>query len=445
MPIKDLLKDVGAPPKEDPIYEEILKCVGCGLCLPHCPTYREVGTEMASPRGRISLIKEHLHGKLRITDRFAEHLYLCLECLACETACPSGVKFHRIMEPAREAIEKNLQRPPLERMLRDIVFKSIFPYPKRLQVLFQLLRIYQISGAQWLVRKTGLLGYISEPLKEMEQMLPRIPPRSLRQALKEVTPALGGGKRYRVGFLSGCVMNAALTPINLATVRVLARNGCEVITPRFQKCCGALHLHNGEGETARQMARYNIDIFEKAHLEVILVNSAGCGSALKEYGELLKEDPQYAQRAHAFSQKVRDISEFLVSIDFVKPDPGKPEARPLRVAYDDPCHLLHAQGIKWEPRELLRAIPGLALIELRESDWCCGSAGIYNITQPELSMRLLDRKMSHVAATGADILATANPGCILQLSLGAKRAGLKLEVVHVIELLDRAYRGWGMT
>lgn len=441
MPIEDLLKNIGIAPQKDPIHEEILKCIGCGLCLPYCPTYREIGTEMASPRGRISLIKGYLEGELKITERLAEHLYLCLECLACETACPSGVKFHRIMEPGREAVEKNLERPFLERLVRDIVFKSIFPYPKRLQLTFRLLKLYQASGAQWFIRKTGLLRKISEPLEQMEQMLPALPPKSLRGALKEVTPAFGGKTRYRVGFLSGCIMNLIFTPINLATVRVLARNGCEVITPRFQKCCGALHMHNGEGETARQMARYNIDIFEKSNLDAIIVNSAGCGSALKEYRELLKDDPEYAQRAQAFSQKVKDISEFLIEIDFIKPDKNKSSRHPLqkRVAYDDPCHLLHGQGIKWEPREILRAIPGIELIEIKESDWCCGSAGIYNITHHELSTRLLDRKMAHIATASVGLIATANPGCILQLKSGVKRAGLKLDVVHIIELLDQAY------
>jgi glycolate oxidase iron-sulfur subunit len=435
MPIEDLLKNVEVGLQEDSIHEEIIKCVGCGLCLPYCPTYREVGTEMASPRGRIALVKEYFDGKLKITPRFAEHLYLCLECLACETACPSGVKFHRIMEPAREAIEKNLERPFWDRMVRDMVFKHIFPYPKRLQLLAGFLRLYQVSGLQWLVRKTGLLRSISESLEEAEQMLPPIQPKALREALKEVTPPLGGRKQYRLGFLSGCVMNLVFTPINLATVRVLARNGCEVITPRFQKCCGALHLHNGETDIARQMARYNIDIFEKLQLDALLVNSAGCGSALKEYGELLKDDSRYAQKASAFSQKVKDISEFLVEIDFIKPQ----GAIYRKVTYDDPCHLIHGQGIKSQPREILKSIPGLEVIELKESDWCCGSAGIYNITHPELSMRLLDRKMAHVKATGADLLATANPGCILQLRWGAKRAGLKVDVVHIVELLDQAY------
>jgi glycolate oxidase iron-sulfur subunit len=429
MPIEDLLKHIGTDFREDSVHEEIIKCVGCGLCLPYCPTYREVGTEMASPRGRIALAKEYFDGKLKITPRFAEHLYLCLECLACETACPSGVKFHRIMEPAREAIEKNLERPFRDRMVREIVFKHVFP------LLAEFLRLYQVSGLQWLVRKTRLLRLISKSLEEMEQMLPPVQPKALRDALKEVTPPLAGKKQYRVGFLSGCVMNLVFTSINLATVRVLARNGCEVVTPRFQKCCGALHLHNGEIHTARQMARYNIDIFEKLQLDAILVNSAGCGSALKEYGELLKDDPSYAPKALAFSQKVRDISEFLVEIDFIKPQ----GAIYRKVTYDDPCHLIHGQCIKSQPREILRSIPGLEVVELKESDWCCGSAGIYNITHPELSMRLLDRKIAHVKATGVDLLATANPGCILQLRWGAKRSGLKLDVVHVIELLDQAY------
>jgi glycolate oxidase iron-sulfur subunit len=435
MPIEDLLKMVGPVSEEDPIHKEIIKCVGCGLCLPHCPTYREVGTEMASPRGRITLAKEYFDGKLKITERFAEHLYLCLECLACETACPSGVKFHRIMEPARNDIEKSLERPFPEKLIRDIVFKEIFPYPKRLQLLFGLLRLYQVSGIQWLVRKTGLLSWISESLEKIEQMLPSVSSKNLRQSLKEVTPPLGGSKRYRVGFLSGCVMNLCFASINLSTVRVLARNGCEVVTPRFQKCCGALHMHNGVEETARQMARYNIDVFEKSQLEAIIVNSAGCGSALKEYGELLKDDPKYAEKAHAFSEKVRDVSEFLVQIDFAKPRIGLQK----KVAYDDPCHLLHGQGVKFQPREILRAIPGLNLIEFRESDWCCGSAGIYNITHNDLSMRLLDRKMAHIKITGADLIATANPGCILQLQTGVKRAGLDMDVVHVVELLDQAY------
>jgi len=417
---------------DPPSYDRILGCIHCGLCLPKCPTYSVLGVEADSPRGRVYLIKSVADGVLPINEKFVEHMYMCLDCRACETACPSGVHFGEIMEAARGQIERNWKRSFLERFLRDAVFKGLFPYPKRLKLFAALLRFYQQSGLQSWVRRSGLLRVLPGNLEQMEQMLPPLP--APGKDLEEVTPAKGE-KRYRVGFISGCVMNFMFPSINRATVKVLTENGCEVVTPRYQTCCGALNLHSGVREVAKQMARKNIDVFERAQVDYILINAAGCGSTLKEYGILLERDPTYAEKAKAFSRKMRDISEFLVEISFKKPTR---EIR-KRVAYDDPCHLIHGQKISQPPRMLLQSIPGLELVEIKESDWCCGSAGIYNITHPEMSMKLLERKMANILATGAEVIATGNPGCILQIRLGVQKYGMPAEVLHPVELLAQAY------
>jgi glycolate oxidase iron-sulfur subunit len=414
-------------------------CIKCGFCLPKCPTYRETGLESASPRGRIHLMKLVAHGHLP-ADEIVEQLDLCLGCRACETACPAGVKFGRLLEAGREQTLATRQRSRKASRLGEagerLFFSGILPYLKRLDLMVDLLWLYQVSGLQWLLRKSRLLSAFSETLSSLELMLPTLPPPRLRRQLSAQTPA-EGAERHRVGFLAGCVMRSVFAHINTATVRVLARHGCRVVTPREVGCCGALHAHHGDLATARQVARQTIDGFDVDNLEVIVVNSAGCGAMLKEYGQLLKDDPLYRERAVAFSDKVRDISEFLAGL----PPDISLATLPLRVAYDDPCHLLHGQGISREPRQLLQRIPGIELVPLPESDWCCGSAGTYNLTQPEMSQRLLERKMHHIAAVEPDVIASGNPGCLLQLGWGVRRSGLRAEVVHPIELIDRASRG----
>ena len=414
-------------------------CIKCGFCLPKCPTYRETGLESASPRGRIHLMKLVAHGHLP-ADEIIEQLDLCLGCRACESACPAGVKFGRLLEAGREQTLKASQRLRtaswLDRTGERLFFSEILPYLKRLDLIVDLLWLYQVSGLRWLVQRSRLLSFFSKTLPNLELMLPTLPPPRLRRQLSAQTPA-EGAERRQVGFLAGCVMRSMFAHINTATVRVLARHGCRVIAPRDVGCCGALHAHHGDMTTARQFARQTVDGFDVDSLEAIVVNSAGCGAMLKEYGQLLADDPRYREKACAFSEKVRDVSEFLAAVPLDIPL----TTLPLRVAYDDPCHLLHGQGISREPRQMLQRIPGIELVAVPESDWCCGSAGTYNLTQPEMSQRLLDRKMHHLAAVEPDVIATGNPGCLLQLGWGVKRSGLRAEVVHPIELLDRASRG----
>jgi len=414
-------------------------CIKCGFCLPKCPTYRETGLESASPRGRIHLMKLVAHGRLPAGE-IVEQLALCLGCRACETACPAGVKFGRLLEAGREqtrSAQQNSQTTSwVGRTGERLFFSGILPHLKRLDLIVDLLWLYQVSGLQWLVRKSRLLSFFSNALPNLELMLPTLPSPRLRRKLSAQTPAQGT-ERHRVGFLAGCVMRSVFAHINIATVRVLARHGCRVITPRDVGCCGALHAHHGDLAMARQFARQTIDKLDADNLEAVIVNSAGCGAMLKEYGQLLDNDPLYREKAWAFSDKVRDISEFLAALPLDTPL----ATLPLRVAYDDPCHLLHGQGISREPRRMLQRIPGIELVPVPESDWCCGSAGTYNLTQPGMSQRLLDRKMHHLAAVEPDVIATGNPGCLLQLGWGVKRAGMRAEVVHPIELLDRAFRG----
>jgi glycolate oxidase iron-sulfur subunit len=409
-------------------------CIKCGFCLPKCPTYRETGLESASPRGRIHLMKLAAKGRLQPADIDAQ-LDFCLGCRACETACPAGVKFGRLLEAGREQTRRAKQLTRWQRRQQRLLYSELLLHPKRLDLLVDLLWLYQASGLRWLVQKSHLLRLFSAAWSDAESLLPELPPPRIRQRLREQTPALGTEQR-RVGFLAGCVMRLVFTRTNAATVRVLTKNGCRVIMPRGVGCCGALHAHHGDLATARRMAQHNMKAFEGYDLEAVIANSAGCGAMLKEYGQLLEHDGLYAQQAATFSGKVKDISEFLAGLTLNR----RMAQLPLRVAYDDPCHLLHGQGISHEPRQLLQQIPGVTLVPFKEADWCCGSAGTYNLTQPEMSRRLLERKMQHIAAVDPDVIATGNPGCLLQLGCGVKRAGLRAEVLHPIELLDRAYQ-----
>jgi len=412
---------------------------------------------------------------MRISPEFVDHMYCCLGCRACETACPSGVQFGKLIEAAREQIqldttsvpisskqnlegieatsndemqldhasrERNLLTLLTDRILRLFFFDYMLPSRMLTSLVFALLKIYQRSGLQTIIRRTGLLDFANTlptpmqgTLKIPEELIPSVSGKLIPQQLPEVTPAFTQ-KHYRVGFISGCIMDQVYRDINEATIRVLTANGCEVVTPPLQRCCGALHIHAGEAKRGRQLARLNIDVFEPYNCDAIIINSAGCGSNLKEYGHLLRDDPAYAARAIAFSAKVKDISEFLVSIELNR------ELGPLNrtVTYHDACHLFHGQKVKQQPRELLRTIPGLTLVNLKESDWCCGSAGIYNITNQEMASQLLERKMSNILATGAHVVVTGNPGCMMQIALGARKKGCELAVIHPVELLDESYQ-----
>ena len=403
---------------------ELDQCVHCGLCLTQCPTYRVTRLETESPRGRIHLVRAAAEGRIAPTERFAEHIYLCLMCRACETACPSGVKYGRIAEAAREVLGAPGSR--LSRALVGLAFTRLFPHLGRLRFLFSMLRAYQRSGLRVLAR------LLPKRLREMEALLPPVPDRFFTPQA-EVLPAIGP-RRARVAFLSGCVMPLLFGEINEATVRVLRRNGCDVLIPSDQGCCAALNVHNGETVAAKAMARRNIDTFLGAGVDAVIVNAAGCGATMKEYGHLFKGEP-YAEKAAAFSALVKDAAEFLADLGLV----GQLGRLEMTVTYQDPCHLVHGQKVRAQPRRLLAAIPGLTLVEMDAADRCCGSAGIYNITHPEMSQTLLEEKMAAIARTKAPAVVAPNPGCMLQLRSGAQRGG-GVTVYHLMDLLDRAYQ-----
>jgi glycolate dehydrogenase iron-sulfur subunit len=412
------------------------ECIHCGLCLQACPTYVELGKEADSPRGRIYLMRAYERKATPFSESFVKHISTCLDCRACESACPSGVPYGEMVEQAREVIEHHIERSYLSAGFRNFIFKQIFPSHRLVRLAFNLMRLYQSSGLQALVRSSRLLRLFPGHLAELEQLLPDIRKKTQHVALGETFPALGK-RQFRVGLLTGCVMNEVFGDVNQATIRVLQRNGCEVIVPAAQGCCAALHCHAGITETAQEMARRNIIAFEQADIDAVIINAAGCGAKLKEYGSLLARDETFRSRAQVFSNKTKDISEFLDALPHFE-EPGE---LGVRVAYDDPCHLLHAQKIGQAPRNLLKRIPKLQLVELERPDQCCGSAGIYNITQHDLSMRILDRKIEDIRKTNAEILTTGNPGCMLQISYGLRKAGDSgMRVMHPIELLDQAYR-----
>lgn len=414
--------------------EGVNQCVHCGLCLSFCPTYAELGTEMDSPRGRIVLIKSLAEGRIPLTDSVATHLSLCLDCRACETVCPSGVPYGWLIEVARAEMERQRPGSPLRRAFRWANFSLLLPRPRVLAFFASVLRLYQVSGLQGLVRAVGLLKLVPANLAAWEALLPELPPQAGRAPFPERVPAQGS-RRARVALLTGCIQQVAFAHHNHATVRVLARNGVEVLVPAGQACCGALHAHAGDRARARELARRIIDVFEATGAAVVIVNAAGCGAHMKGYSHLLEDDPVYGRRAEAFSQRVRDISEFLAE----EPLRGPLLPVPLTVTYHDPCHVVHGQKIRREPRQLLGQIPGLRLVDLKESDWCCGSAGIYNLTHPEMATRLLERKLGNVQATGADAVVTANPGCIIQIAQGLRTRGSPVKTLHLVEVLDRAY------
>ena len=418
-----------------PQQDKISTCIHCGLCLDKCPTYRTLGTEMDSPRGRVYLIKAVDEGRLQMTPSFVDHMYLCLDCRACETACPSHVEFGDLMERARGQIERNLPRTWQQRVLRRLVFAGLFPHPSRLNLVFQVLKWYQRSGLQRLVRRSGLFKLLPDRLGKMEAMTPELPARSFTCSVPDMIQGQAP-VNHRVGFFSGCVMNLFQADIHHASSRVLQANGCDILTCKQQVCCGALHMHAGERDLARDLARRNIDAFAQQDVDVIINNAAGCGAQLKTYGELLEEDPAYAERARQFSAKVQDISEFLAQSPLR--GPLGPVAK--RVAYDDPCHLIHAQGVRQQPRDLLSQVPGLELVPFADAEFCCGAAGIYNITHPDMSMRILEPKLKHLEAANPDVIATGNPGCMMQLQTGVRQAQLDIPVVHPMTLLDEAYR-----
>jgi glycolate oxidase iron-sulfur subunit len=413
------------------------KCVHCGLCLNACPTYRELRVEMDSPRGRIYQMIQVSSGAAEITDSYIEHIELCLACRACETACPSGVQYGRLVEAARAEIEEKIGHPWHVRLVRSLVFRHLLPSRINLRILGRLLWLYQATGVRGALRSSGLLRHLGR-LGELEALSPAAEVPFFYRYYGKVFPA-EGKQRYQVALLGGCIANISFARLHEATLRVLQKNGCEVSIPAAQTCCGALHVHAGIRDEARRLARANIDALLGGNFDAILSNTSGCGSNLKEYGELLEHDPAYAEKARRFSGLVKDINEFLASIE-LNPDLGPVETT---VTYQDSCHLAHGQKIRSAPRKLLQAIPGLKLEEMPLSDVCCGSAGVYNVQHTDMSMALLKNKMTAAGSTKADIIVTANPGCILQLRAGAALFGAGQRVAHVVEILDESYRSFG--
>lgn len=407
-------------------------CIRCGLCLPFCPTYRETGLEGASPRGRIALMKALLKGDLDPSD-IREQLYLCLDCRACETACPSGVRFGSLLERARIETERDRKRSPAAKLVRIALFQWLLPHQKNVNLLADLLHFYQASGLQHLTRRSGLRRLLPPRLRNMEELLPPVPSRKERRPLPEKLPA-SSPTRDKVAFFTGCVMGALYPHINRDTAELLMAAGCDVVVPEDQCCCGALHLHSGEEAVALTLAKRNIDAFERAEANKVIVNSAGCGALLKGYQSLLKDDPIYAPRAMAFSQSVMDISEYLT----VSGTNGRLNRLDMTVVYHEPCHLLHAQGVSSQPKKILISIPGVNIIPLPEADRCCGGAGVYNITHMDLSMSILGRKMSFIVAARPDAIITGNPGCLIQLAYGARRLKLNIPILHTVQLLRMA-------
>lgn len=409
------------------------RCVHCGLCLNACPTYRELGVEMDSPRGRIYQMVNVAEGKAEINPSYIAHIDLCLACRGCETACPSGVQYGKLVEAARADIQARAPRPLGVRLLRRFVFGFLLQSRTALRIAGALLFAYRKLGVQQVMRSSGIMKLFG-PLGRAERIAPAAEAPSFFSHYGKTFPA-EGEQRYRVALLGGCVANIFFARLNEATVRVLSRNGCEVSIPDSQTCCGALHVHAGAKREARIQARRNIEALAGAGFDAILTNASGCGSALKEYRDLLEDDPAWAERAAKFSKQVRDVNEFLASIELNR-NMGPLE---LTVTYQDSCHLAHGQKIRTQPRNLLRAIPGLAFREMPLADICCGSAGIYNVVQNEMSMQILEKKMWNVNLSNAAVIATANPGCMLQLRAGVELHGRGQRVAHVVELLDEAY------
>ncbi len=413
-------------------------CVHCGFCLSTCPSYRVIGKEMDSPRGRIYLMDGVNTGEIPLSPATVEHFDSCLGCLACVTTCPSGVQYDKLIEATRQQVARNHPRSLSETLLRQLIF-SLFPYPKRLRTLMRPLGLYQKTGLQKLVRSLGFLKQLSPQLAAMESMMPAIPPDAFRDALPARIPAQDK-PRYQVGMLLGCVQRLFNPDVNNATVRVLTANGCDVIVPKLQGCCGALTHHQGQEDQTKTLARQLIDSFAGTGVDYILVNASGCGHTLKEYGNILADDPQYRDKAKAFAAKVRDVQEFLADVGLTSPLSPLQDT-PLTMVYQDACHMLHGQKISVQPRKLLKQIPGVQLREPLDAALCCGSAGVYNILQPDVAAELGRQKVQNLTNTKATVIASANIGCFVQISQHLKLQQKETPVLHPMQLLDYSIRG----
>lgn len=424
--------------KNPPDPNVINTCVHCGFCLSTCPSYRVIGKEMDSPRGRIYLMDAIAQGEVDLNATTSQHFDSCLGCLACVSTCPSGVQYGELIAATRPQVERNIERSLPDRLLRQLIF-NLFPYPNRLKPLLAPLYLYQKFGGQKLIRSTGLLKKISPRLAAMESILPAVNLDSLSKEMPEVIPAQGE-KRYRVGMILGCVQRLFFSPVNEATARVLTANGCEVVIPKSQGCCAALPAHQGQENQAQAIARQMIDSFADTDVDFIIINAAGCGHTLKEYGHILQDDPDYREKAKQFASQVRDVQEFLAEVGLTSQLSPLTED-PLPVVYQDACHLLHGQKISVQPRQLLKQIPGVTLREPIDAALCCGSAGVYNMLQPEVADELGQQKADNLANTGAKLIASANPGCSLQIKKHLELQGQTMPLYHPIELLDLSIRG----
>ncbi|MGD1872824.1 MAG: (Fe-S)-binding protein [Mastigocoleus sp.] len=435
---KNNLQQQGFDFKNPPEPKLIDTCVHCGFCLPTCPSYRVIGKEMDSPRGRIYLMDAINKGEIPLNTATVQHFDTCLGCLACVSACPSGVQYDKLISATRHQVERNYPRKWLDTLFRKLIF-SLFPYPKLLKILLIPLFLYQKSGLSKLIHSTGLLERISPRLAAMESILPQITAKSFQGDFPTVIPPQGE-KRYRVGMILGCVQRLFFSPVNEATARVLTANGCEVIIPKTQGCCAALPEHQGQTQQAQALARQMIDSFADTDVDFVIINAAGCGHTLKEYGHILENDPEYKEKAKAFAAKVKDAQEFLATVGLTA-ELSPLTDKPLTMVYQDACHLLHGQKISVQPRQLLKQIPGVTLREPLDAGLCCGSAGIYNMLQPEVAEELGQQKVQNLTNTGADLIASANPGCSLQITKHLQSQGKDIGVMHPMELLDRAIRG----
>jgi glycolate oxidase iron-sulfur subunit len=408
-------------------------CVHCGMCLESCPTYEQTGQEQHSPRGRVHLIKSVAEGRLEVNEQFMDPVFQCLDCRACTTACPADVDVGGLIEEARGQIRQAMPLTGMKGLVSKFFLEGLFPHPGRMQSLGGLLKFYQKSGTQKLVRSTGLLRVMPKHLVEMESIMPDVGVPVRRKYKKESVISAQGEAKRTVAFLTGCIMDVMFSDINESTIHVLTRNGNNVTIPQQQTCCGALHVHAGDRETGRRLAKQNIDAFQDA--DKVVVNAAGCGCMLKDYPELFREDPEWREKAEAFSAKVEDISKYLHDTGYEKP---KSEIK-TRLTYHDACHLAHGQGIRKEPREILLDIPGVEMVNMPNADRCCGSAGIYNITHPEMAGAVLESKMQNVPED-VEMISMGNPGCMLQMAIGVKKYGRNQKIVHTVQLLDWAYR-----
>ncbi|MCU0452104.1 MAG: (Fe-S)-binding protein [Bacteroidetes bacterium] len=422
-----------------PSDDIITNCMHCGLCLPTCPTFQLTGLEKSSPRGRIQLIKAVAEGKLGLTEGFVEEMNFCLDCQACETACPAGVRYGSLVEAARAQIFIQGAESWTSRRLKRFLLGWVFADQSRLKILAILLRWYQRSGLAWFVQKSGFLNLISRRLAATQGLAPQIRLEFSSETLAEVLPAYGE-RRFRVGMLTGCIMDVAYSDVNLATVELLRQHGCDVVTPRGQACCGSLTAHNGDMDAARAMAKNLLDAFSGQQVDHIVLNSAGCGAFMKEYGHLFAEDPQRKENAAALSAKCLDLTQFLARHGYrpTTTPKGASHGRALRVTYHDACHLAHTQRVTVEPRTLLAMIPGIEFVELPEASWCCGSAGIYNVVRYDDAHHILERKLNNIMSIKPDVIVTGNPGCMLQIEHGLRQEGLNIRIVHTAAFLHEA-------